>query len=208
MFFTMTMLLVCCVKIAPLMTVTGSVRLPDVRNSSAEATGCGILSKPSRSGSSPISINNSRTSFSIFSVFRAMPGILSQSLHWIGNSTGLSPVSIHIAAGSCLENRGKVIATEKNIASSRRKKIAAHELSIALELERCGRHQFCTRAFGADKLAGALIDQDFGVGRLRAQPRCEIHRRTDGHVFEAGHRADDAHGKQTPCYCDTQAQLQ
>ena len=46
MFFTMTMLLVCCVKIAPLIRRSRSARLPDVRNASASATRSGCAREP------------------------------------------------------------------------------------------------------------------------------------------------------------------
>src|SRR2546425_3735838 len=69
MFFTMTMLLVCCVKIALLISFTGSMRYPEVRNRSAAATRCGVRTSPSRCGSSPISSRSSRTSDSTLCSF-------------------------------------------------------------------------------------------------------------------------------------------
>src|ERR1700737_2438126 len=56
-----TMLCVCWVKIALWRVWRGSPRYPEVRNSSAAATRLGVLSRPSRSGSSPISRRISRT---------------------------------------------------------------------------------------------------------------------------------------------------
>src|SRR6266550_2544886 len=65
MFFTITMLLVSCVNTAPLISRSRSTRLPEVRNSIASATRFGVRTKPSRAGSSPISISSCRINDSI-----------------------------------------------------------------------------------------------------------------------------------------------
>src|SRR5712691_10901710 len=74
MSLTMTMLLVSWAKHAPLINCFRSVRYPEVRNVKALATRCGVLSSPSRPGSSPISINSSRTKRPIFSAFKSIAG--------------------------------------------------------------------------------------------------------------------------------------
>src|SRR5258706_5407619 len=61
MSLTMTMLLVFWVNKASLITCSVSMRYPEVRNVSAFATRSGVSTRPSRSGSSPISASNSRT---------------------------------------------------------------------------------------------------------------------------------------------------
>src|SRR5256712_6450546 len=71
---TMAMLLVSWSKHAPVINCFASVRYPEVRNVNALATRCGVLSSPSRPGSSPISINSSRTKRPIFSAFKSIAG--------------------------------------------------------------------------------------------------------------------------------------
>ena len=76
MFFTMTMLLVFCVKMALLISLSMLVRLPEVRKAYACATRSGVRASPSRSGSSPISTSNSRISASILAIFGSIFSVL------------------------------------------------------------------------------------------------------------------------------------
>src|SRR5258707_6140595 len=110
MSLTMTMLLVSWAKHAPLISCFASVRYPEVRNASALATRCGVLRSPSRAGSSPISINSSRTRRPIFSVFKSMAGFLSQrhsadlkctSEGFSGRTNGASSPGLSVPSGYC-----------------------------------------------------------------------------------------------------------